>query len=151
MVIKPEEAGMSAARLERVTRHIEARYIQPGKIAGAQVLVQRRGHVAYFRSFGMQDREREKPMRPDTIFRIYSMTKPITSVALMMLFEEGHFQLGDPVHRFIPEWRGLQVYESGNGPDFATRPCERPMSVRDALMHMSGVPSGLGAEHVVDA
>jgi CubicO group peptidase (beta-lactamase class C family) len=151
MVIKPEEAGMSASRLERITHHLESRYIRAGKIAGCQVLVHRSGHVAYFRSFGLADRERQKPMRPDTIFRIYSMTKPITSVALMMLFEEGQFQLGDPVHRFIPELRDLQVYESGDASEFRTRPCERPMSIRDVLMHMSGVPSGLGAEHVVDA
>jgi CubicO group peptidase (beta-lactamase class C family) len=151
MVIKPDEAGMSASRLERITRHLETRYVRAGKIAGCQVLVYRHGHAAYFRSFGLADRERETPVRPDTIFRIYSMTKPITSVALMMLFEEAHFQLGDPVHRFIPEWRGLQVYESGNAPDWKTRPCERPMTVRDVLMHTAGIASGFGGEHPVDA
>jgi CubicO group peptidase (beta-lactamase class C family) len=151
MVVKPEEAGMSAARLERITQHLETRYVKSGKIAGCQVLVHRRGHVAYFRSFGLADREREQPIRSDTIFRIYSMTKPITSVALMMLFEEAHFQLADPVHRFIPEWRGLQVHESGNAPDWKTRACERPMTVRDVLMHTSGIASGFGSEHPVDA
>ena len=151
MVIKPDEAGMNAARLERITQHLESRYVKAGKISGCQVLVHRQGHVAYFRSFGLADREREQPVRADTIFRIYSMTKPITSVALMMLFEDAHFQLGDPVHRFIPEWRGLQVYESGNAPDWKTRPCERPMTVRDVLMHTSGIASGFGSEHPVDA
>jgi CubicO group peptidase (beta-lactamase class C family) len=151
MVIKPEEAGFSAERLERITRHFETRYVQSGKIAGCQVLVFRNGHVAYFESLGSMDRERGKPMRPDTIFRIYSMTKPITSVALMMLFEEGHFQLGDPVARFIPEWSGLQVYDSGSGPDWKTRAPERPISFRDALMHTTGVASGADPRNPVDA
>ncbi|MEE9280756.1 MAG: serine hydrolase domain-containing protein [Myxococcota bacterium] len=151
MVIKPEAAGMCADRLERVTRHIERRYIEPGKIAGCQVLVARHGHVTYFRSFGQMDLERQKPLRDDTIFRIYSMTKPITSVALMALYEHGHFQLADPVQRFIPEWEGLEVYESGSPEDFKTRPCERPMTVRDVLMHTSGLSYGGDPDHPVDA
>ncbi len=73
MVIKPDEAGLSSERLERVTRHLERRYIEPGKLSGCQVLVARKGHVAYFRSFGAMDLEREKPMRDDTIFRIYQL------------------------------------------------------------------------------
>jgi CubicO group peptidase (beta-lactamase class C family) len=151
MIVKPEEAGMSPERLERITRHFESRYLQPGKIAGCQILVWRKGHTAYFRTFGLADRERERPMRHDTIFRIYSMTKPITSVALMALFEEGHFQLGDPVSRFLPEFRDLQVYESGDrAQGFKTRPCERPMSVRDALMHMTGVASGFASPDPID-
>ncbi len=150
MVIKPDEAGLSSERLERVTRHLERRYIEPGKLSGCQVLVARKGHVAYFRSFGAMDLEREKPMRDDTIFRIYSMTKPITSVALMMLYEEGHFQLGDHISRFIPEWEGLEVYESGSHGEFETRPCERPMSVRDVLMHTSGLTYGGDPSHPVD-
>ena len=151
MVVKPEEAGMSAERLERITSHLQSRYVQPGKIAGCQVLVYRKGHVAYFRSLGLMDREREKPVAADTIFRIYSMTKPITSVALMMLFEDGEFQLSDPVSRFIPEWTDLEVYESGSAPDWKTRPCERPMSIRDALMHTTGLASGADPKNPVDA
>ncbi len=149
MDIKPEQTGMSAERLERVTRHLEQRYVEPGKIAGCQVLVARHGHVAYFGSLGLMDRERNKPMRDDTLFRIYSMTKPITSVALMQLFEEGHFQLADPVHRFIPEWEKLAVYASGGVGAFKTQPCDRPMSMRDVLMHMSGLASG-GPDNLVD-
>jgi CubicO group peptidase (beta-lactamase class C family) len=151
MIIKADEAGMSAERLERITRHLQTRYVQPGKIAGCQVLVARKGHVAYFRSLGLMDREREKPMRPDAIFRIYSMTKPITSVALMMLFEEGLFQLADPVGRYIPELADLPVYESGSAPDWKMSVAERPMSIRDALMHMTGVASGADPNHPVDA
>jgi len=151
MVIKPEEAGMSAERLERITSHLENRYLQPGKIAGCQVAVARHGHVAYFRSLGLMDLEREKRMRDDAIFRIYSMTKPITSVALMMLFEEGAFQLADPIRRFIPEWAGLEVYKSGEAGSFATVPCEREMTVRDVLMHTSGIAAGFIGTHPVDA
>ena len=102
MNMDPIGAGFSVERLERISTHLQNRYITPGKIKGAQVMVSRRGVLAYFRSYGEMDAERSKPVEADTIFRIYSMTKPITSVALMMLFEEGHFQLTDPVSHFIP-------------------------------------------------
>ncbi len=111
--VTPERAGFSARRLERITAHLERFYLQPGKIAGCQVLVARHGHIAYFRSLGFMDLERRRPMRDDAIFRIYSMTKPITSVALMQLFEQGLFTLNDPVARVIPEWRDQRVYVSG--------------------------------------
>jgi len=151
MVIKPENAGMCADRLERITHHFETRYIEPRKIAGCQILVQRRGHTAYHRSLGYMDLERQKPMRDDTLFRIYSMTKPIASVALMMLFEEAHFQLKDPVSRYIPEWKELRVYESGDDHgNFKTRAPHRPMTLRDTLMHMTGVATQFGI-HPVDA
>jgi CubicO group peptidase (beta-lactamase class C family) len=88
------------------------------------------------------DRERNKPMQEEALFRIYSMSKPITSVALMMLHEQGKFALTDPVHRFIPQWRDLQVYKTGSLPLFQTEPCERPMNVRDLLMHTSGLTYG---------
>jgi CubicO group peptidase (beta-lactamase class C family) len=100
----------------------------------------------------MMDLERSKPMAEDTIFRIYSMSKPITSVALMMLYEHGHFQLDDPVHRFIPAWRDLGVYQMGNSSSgWATTPVERPMTVRDLLTHMSGLTYGFMARTNVDA
>jgi CubicO group peptidase (beta-lactamase class C family) len=85
------------------------------------------------------DIERSKPMTADTIFRIYSMSKPITAVGLMMLYEHGHFQLDDAVHKFIPEWRNLRVYQLGNHPNWVTMPCERPMTIRDLLTHTSGL------------
>jgi CubicO group peptidase (beta-lactamase class C family) len=83
MKIEPDAAGMSEARLERITEHFDGQYVTPGKLAGCQITVVRGGHVAYHRSLGLRDRERELPMTEDTIFRIYSMTKPIASVALM--------------------------------------------------------------------
>jgi CubicO group peptidase (beta-lactamase class C family) len=149
METSARQAGFSPERLERMTGHLERNYIEPGKIAGCQVLVSRHGLPAYFRSFGCMDRERGTPMRDDTIFRIYSMTKPITSVALMQLYEQGHFQLNDPVHRVIPEWRGHRVWVSGDGDAMETREPERPMTFRHVLSHTGGLTYGAG-NHPVD-
>jgi CubicO group peptidase (beta-lactamase class C family) len=140
--VDPDAAGFDGTRLERITDHIQQRYLVPEKIAGCQVAVARRGAVAYFRNFGSMDLERGKPTADDTIWRIYSMTKPITGVALMSLYEKGHFQLSDPVHRFIPEWKDLKVREvDASGASRLVEP-RRPMSVRDLLMHMSGLGFG---------
>src|SRR5258708_20258261 len=132
-------AGLDERRLERITEHLQHRYIDAGRIAGCQVAIARHGHVGYSRSCGSRDLERSAPVEEDTIWRIYSMTKPITGVALMSLYERGMFQLNDPVTRFIPEWRDLKVRETA--PDGAERLVdpERPMTVRDLLMHMSGL------------
>ena len=97
MEVAPKRAGFAPERINRITDHLNRNYIEPGKITGCQTLVARHGHVAYFKSFGKMDRERRKPTTDDTIYRLYSMTKPITSVALMSLYEQGHFQLNDPV------------------------------------------------------
>ena len=151
MKIDPDAAGLDARRLERITEHFQSRYIDPGKIVGGQVVVARHGSVGYFRSFGEMDRERAKPVEDDTIWRIFSMTKPITGVALLSLYEQGHFQLNDPVHRFIPEWRDLKVrVRREDGTKDLVEP-ERPMSVKDLLMHMSGLGFGsLGADGLPD-
>jgi CubicO group peptidase (beta-lactamase class C family) len=138
-IVAPESVGLSSEALRRIDHHLLTRYIEPGKIAGALTLVARRGEVAWLSPLGLMDRERKKPMRADTVFRIYSMTKPITSVALMMLLERGMVSLADPVHRFIPEWKGLQVYRYGRHPNFVTEPAARAMTVRDLLTHMSGL------------
>jgi CubicO group peptidase (beta-lactamase class C family) len=143
MKIDPDAAGLHARRLERITEHLTARYIEPQKIAGCQTAVARHGSIGYFSSLGSMDLERDKPVEEDTIWRIYSMTKPITGVALMTLYERGMFQLSDPVHRFIPEWRDLKVAErQADGSTRLVEP-ERPMSVRDALMHMTGLGWGI--------
>jgi CubicO group peptidase (beta-lactamase class C family) len=140
--IDPDAAGLDARRLERITTHIQGRYIDPGKIVGGQVVVARHGSVGYFESFGNMDREREKPVTDDTIWRIYSMTKPITGVALLSLYEHGLFQLDDPISRYLPEWKDLKVKErAGDGSTRLVEP-ERPMSVKDVLMHMSGLGMG---------
>jgi CubicO group peptidase (beta-lactamase class C family) len=103
-VVKPETVGLSAERLERIASTVQ-RGIDDKRIAGAVTLVARRGHVAWFKAQGMADREAGKPMRPDTMFRICSMTKPITSLAVMMLYEEGRFLLDDPVAKYLPEFK----------------------------------------------
>jgi CubicO group peptidase (beta-lactamase class C family) len=150
MTIKPEDVGLSSSRLARIGEHL-SRYVDAGKIAGALTLIARRGQVAYCEPLGHLEIERRRPMTRDTVFRIYSMTKPITSVGLMMLYEQGRFQLDDPVHRFIPSWRDLRVFVSGNHPVWATKPVERPMTVRDLLSHTSGLTYGFMERTNVDA
>jgi len=110
MSVRPEDVGLCSERLARIDTHLKNRYLDPGKIAGASTLVYRRGQLAWLSPIGLMDRERGKPMAEDTIFRIYSMTKPITCVALMTLYEHGHFHLDDPVYKLIPEWRDGLTY-----------------------------------------
>ena len=148
--VKPEDVGLSSSRLARVGAHLE-RYIEAGKIAGALTLVARGGQVAYCEPLGHLEIERRRPVTRDAIFRIYSMTKPITSVGLMLLYEQGKLQLDDPVHRFIPSWKNLQAFVSGNHPNFATAPVARPMTVRDLLSHTSGLTYGFMERTNVDA
>ena len=139
MKVDPAGAGFDDRRLERITEHLQHRYIEGGRIAGCQVAVARHGQVAYFRSLGHRDLERSLPVEEDTIWRIYSMTKPITGVALMTLYERGMFQLSDPVSRFIPQWRDLKVRERAeDGSEQLVDP-QRPMTVRDLMTHMSGL------------
>ena len=113
-------AGMSTDRLKRIDALLDERYIQSGRYTGALTLVSRKGEVAHCSTQGLMDAARGKPMRENTIFRIYSMSKPITSVALMMLYEDGAFQLDDPVHKFIPAWERLGVWVAGAWPNFVT-------------------------------
>jgi CubicO group peptidase (beta-lactamase class C family) len=150
MLVKPEEVGLSAPRLARIHTHLQ-RYIDAGKVAGTLTLVARHGQIAYFEPQGHLEVEQQRPMQRDTIFRIYSMTKPITSVALMMLYEQGLFQLDDPVHKFIPAWKNLRVFVSGNHPTFITAPVQRPMTIRDLLSHTSGLTYGFMERTNVDA
>ena len=145
----PAAAGFSAKRLERITDHLNRHYIEPGKISGAQVVVARHGHPAYFRNFGLMDRELGRPMTDDAIFRIYSMTKPITSIALMQLYEQGLFQLNDPVHRVIPAWRDQKVYVRGEGEHMELKTPETPMTFRHLLSHTAGLSYG-ATNHPVD-
>lgn len=150
MTSRPEQVGLSTERLARIDAHLKRAYVDPGKIAGALTLVWRRGEIAHCSPLGLADRERGVPMAEDTIFRIYSMSKPITSVALMMLHEHGLFRLDDPVHRFIPSWRDLRVFVGGNAPQFLTERAQRPMSVRDLLTHTSGLTYGFMERTNVD-
>ena len=142
MNIDPRAAGFCPDKLDRLSTHLQERYLTPKKIAGCQVLVKRRGITAFSASLGQMDIARNKPMTDDTIFRIYSMTKPITSIALMMLFEEGRFQLTDPVFKFIPSWRSHQVWVEGKGSSMVTRTPESPMTIQHLLSHTAGLTYG---------
>jgi CubicO group peptidase (beta-lactamase class C family) len=149
MELAPKRAGFAPERINRITDHLNRNYVESGKITGCQVLVARHGHIAYFKSFGLMDRERRKPTIDDTIYRLYSMTKPITSVALMSLYEQGHFQLNDPVSRFIPAWRDHKVWVSGVGAEMQTVAAEKPMTMRHILSHSGGLTYG-ATNHPVD-
>ncbi len=144
-------AGLSPERLQRIDKFLRERYIEPGKIPGALTVVYRRGEVAHFSTIGMADVEHAKPVREDTIYRIYSMTKPITSVAFMQLVERGLVALDDPVHKHIPEWEGLGVYQGGTTTTFRTKRPERPMLIVDLLRHTSGLTYGFQQSTNVDA
>lgn len=144
MKVDAAAAGLDEGRLERIGHHLRTRYIEPGKIAGAQVAVVRGGTVGYFESFGLQDRERQVPVTDDAIWRLYSMTKPITGVAMMTLYEQAHFQLDDPVERWIPEWKNMTVREADPNGGSRILPAHRPPTIRDILTHTSGIGYGEG-------
>jgi CubicO group peptidase (beta-lactamase class C family) len=147
----PESLGMSGARLGRIEDHLKRRYLDSGRFPGTQTLIYRRGAIAHSAVQGFSDLERKTPMKDDTIFRIYSMTKPITSVAFMMLVEEGHVALDEPVHKYIPQWRDLRVFVAGMPPLFQTKPVARPMQIVDLLRHTSGLTYGFQQRSNVDA
>ncbi|MDH5278659.1 MAG: beta-lactamase family protein, partial [Actinomycetota bacterium] len=150
VVDKPAELGLDAGRLARIRPFFEERYVRPGKLAGIVTLVARRGQVAHLEAFGSRELASGAPMQQDTLFRIYSMTKPIVSVALMSLYEEGLFQLDDPVSRFIPSWADLRVWNDGTADSWSTSFPEREMQVRDLLTHTSGLTYGFMGRHPVD-
>jgi CubicO group peptidase (beta-lactamase class C family) len=133
----PEEVGMSSTRLDRLSHKMRS-YVDRGQLPGAITMVARQGKVVQFEQFGMMDVENGKEMQPDTLFRIFSMTKPVTGVAVMILFEEGRFLLTDPVARYLPEFEGLQVYVDGSADDPRTEPA-RPMTIEHLLTHTSGL------------
>jgi CubicO group peptidase (beta-lactamase class C family) len=151
IVDKPEELGLSAERLARIPAFFDDHYVKTGKLPGVITAVSRRGRLASFECRGQRDVERGTPLEADTIFRIYSMTKPIVSVALMTLYEQGAFQLSDPVSRFIPPFAELRVFTDGNHNAFRTRLPEREMTIRDLLTHTSGLSYGFMYNHPVDA
>ena len=134
--------GFAPDRLDRITAAIAARYIDSGAIPGALTLIWRQGEARYLGMAGSIDLARGKAMRQDAIFRIYSMTKPVTSVALLMLLEEGRIALDDPVHRYIPGFEHLAVFTGGTLGAFTTAPAARPMKVIDLMRHTSGLTYG---------
>ena len=138
-LVSPESVGLDSSVLENVRSYLDETYVKDGKYIGTITLVARNGKVAYLDSLGLMDRENKKPMQEDAIFRIYSMTKAITSISIMQLYEKSKFRLDDPVHWYIPSWKKLRVYESGIYPNFLTSRPKRHMTIRDLLSHMSGL------------
>ncbi|MDP6454555.1 MAG: serine hydrolase domain-containing protein [SAR202 cluster bacterium] len=148
VVGSPENVGISSERLLRIDSSLQ-RYIDQEKLAGIVALIAREEQVCYFERFGQMSRETGMPMQLETIFRIYSMTKPITSVAAMMLWEEGRFQLDDPVSRYIPSLGKMKVHqESGNGSGSSLVDPNRPMTIRDLLTHTAGLTYGMWLKDV---
>lgn len=145
----PESVGIASKHLDYLDAHIQ-RYIDEGKLPGELVLVARQGQIVHFSAMGMADCERGVPVATDTIYRIYSMSKPLTAIALMQLFERGLVQLDDPVHRYIPAWKNLRVLVSGDYPNFVTEPLERHMTARDLLSHQSGLSYGFPTGMLID-
>ena len=140
----PEEVGFSAERLERIRPMLQG-YVDDGRIAGFLTVVARRGKIVHFETIGMRDIENKKSIERDTIFRIYSMSKPITSVAVMMLYEEGHFQLDTPVSKFIPEFKNMKVY---NEDQSEILDAKREITIKHLLTHTAGLTYGWGNEPV---
>ena len=155
---KAENVGMSGKRLELLDKVMKERYVDTGLLGGIHTQVFRAGELVHNGMAGLMDIERNKPWREDAIVRIYSMTKPITAVALMMLAEEGKIGLDDAVATYIPSWKNLRVYASGipslvenTAGQFITMPCERPMKVVDLVTHTSGLSYGFMSRTAVDA
>jgi len=144
---KPESVGLSGERLQRIRETIQ-RHMDARQIAGAVTLVARKGHIAHLEAQGLMDLDSKKPMTKDSIFRIYSMSKPIAGVAILMLMEEGKLRLNDPVSKFIPEFKGMKVAVIQERPadsaplQFYTMPATREITIQDLLTHVSGLASG---------
>ena len=134
--------GLSADKLRTLDEHLRVNYIDQQRYAGVVTGICRHGELIHVSPLGFRDMERKLPVERDTIFRIYSMSKPITSVALMTLYEQGMFQLDDPVSEYIPQFKNLEVFDSGVFGDFETTRVNREMTVRDLLSHQSGLTYG---------
>lgn len=146
-----KSTSISSERLARIDRFFQTRYIDTRRLPCAVTLVEHKGKVVHHGALGFMDVERQRPVREDTIFRIYSMTKPLTSVAFMMLVEDGAVALDDPVHRFIPQWRDLAVFDAGFMDTFRTKRTVRPMRMVDLLRHTCGLTYGFQQRTNVDA
>jgi CubicO group peptidase (beta-lactamase class C family) len=144
--VNPDKVGFSGSRIERMDRTLRS-WVEEEKIAGAVTLLARHGKIAHIGVYGSQDRESRTPMREDAIFAIASMTKPVTSLAVLMLYEEGKFLLTDPVSKYIPEFANVRVIVPGQevSDSPATEPAKSPITVRHLLLHTAGLSYGSGA------
>lgn len=149
-VVSPESVGIDSSRLNNVSHWLKDQVAQD-RVAGASTLISRRGKVAYFETSGFADQALGKPFEKDTIVRLYSMTKPITTVAAMMLYEEGCFHLDDPVSKFIPEFEATQVWAGGDAGIDETVPMETPLAVYHLMTHTSGLTYDFMRTNAVDA
>jgi CubicO group peptidase (beta-lactamase class C family) len=148
--VDPAEAGFAPDRLGRLDDHFK-RYVDDGRLKGWLLTVSRHGKLVHVARHGQRDAEAGLPVETDTLWRIYSMTKPITSVAAMMLYEEGAFQLTDPVSKFIPSFADVRVYAGGSDQRPVTVPAAEPVRIWHLLTHMSGLTYGFHRNHPVDA
>ncbi|MFG2636928.1 serine hydrolase domain-containing protein [Streptomyces sp. NPDC048362] len=146
----PGEAGLDTAALHRLDRHF-VRHVDEGRLPGFLLSVARGGRVAHLTAYGLRDIAAGLPVEPDTLWRIYSMTKPVTAVAVLMLVEEGGLALDDPLERHLPAFAAPRVYESGSGADVRTRPAAGPILIRHLLSHTAGLTFGFYHRHPVDA
>ncbi len=146
----PADMGVDPARLDRVDRHFR-RYVDDGRLPGWLITVSRRGQLVHVSSYGSRDVEAGLPVQTDTLWRIYSMTKPITSVAALMLYEEGAFELTDPVSSLIPSFAGVRVYAGGSDIKPVTVPASEPVRIWHLLTHTAGLTYGFHRAHPVDA
>ncbi len=149
MDAKPEDVGLSSERLARVNAWAQ-RLVDDGKLPGMTTMVMRHGKLVHFNICGLADIKRETRLAPDTIFRFYSMTKPLTSTAIMKLYEEGHFQLDDPITRYLPCFKDMRVAVGGMRGKLETVPAERDITFRDLLSHTSGLTYGFMEATPVD-
>ncbi|HVC70146.1 MAG TPA: serine hydrolase domain-containing protein [Acidimicrobiales bacterium] len=148
--VDPAAVGFDAQRLRRIDTHF-AQYVDKGLLPGWLILVTRRGQIAHLETYGHRDIEAKLPVENDTLFRLYSMTKPVTSVAAMMLYEQGAFELKDPVSRFIPSFADARVFRSGTAVNPITDPLTEPVRIWHLLTHMAGLTYGFHYSHPVDA
>jgi CubicO group peptidase (beta-lactamase class C family) len=147
--VEPGEVGFDAGRLGRIEHHL-ARYVDDGRLAGWQVLVSRRGKRVLSATYGLRDKEAGLPVEPDTLWRIYSMTKPVTTVAAMQLYEEGAFSLNDEVSKYLPAFADLRVYRDGPAEKPKTVPATEPMRMWHLLTHTAGLTYGFTRSSPVD-
>src|SRR5512136_2985557 len=142
-IVLPDKEGFSADRLARLNAKMHG-YVDQGSTAGVITLIARHGKIIHFDVYGKADIEAGTPMRANSLFRMYSMTKPVTSTALLILYEEGKFQLDDPLDKYFPEFKDLKVYVSGSGDQMKVEPPNRKPTVRDIMRHTGGFGYGFG-------
>lgn len=147
---RPEEVGLSSAALQRIAPALQA-YVDSGKLAGVVAVVARHGKLAYVASAGAMNVERGQAMRPDAVFRIFSMTKPITSTAVLQLHDRGKLRLDDPVSKYIPAFARVKVYSGGGAAQPTVRDPERPITIADLLTHTAGLTYGFFGSTPVDS